>query len=123
MTPDPASDDLAARVAEFGPHPFLITSMPDGAPHVVSVVARLDDGRVWVNAGRTSRANVEAGPAATLLWPAPPGGDYSLILDGQATVIDAGPGEISLHPTRAVLHRVAGAGANLPSCVQILPTG
>jgi hypothetical protein len=117
---DKAFEGLAGHVADFGPHPFLITSMADGRPHVVSVPVRVEDGFLVVSAGRTSRANVAGHVAATLLWPAPQDGDYSLIVDGTGVVAEAVE-EITLSPTRAVLHRVAGSGNDLPSCVPVLP--
>lgn len=114
-----ALEELAARVVEYGPHPYLITAGGQGNPHVVSVTARMTDDHLVVEAGNTSRANVAASGAATLLWPAAPGGDYSLIVDGAGDVPDTGARALVLRPTRAVLHRVAGASADLPSCVRI----
>jgi len=115
-----ALEALAAQVAEFGDHPYLITVGADGRAHVVSVSASLDGAAIAVSAGRTSRANAEAQPAVTLLWPAPPGGPYSLIVDGVSGVSDS---ELTVRPTRAVLHRVADASADLPSCVRLEETG
>jgi hypothetical protein len=110
-------DALWKHVDEFGTPPYLVTTAADGRPHVVSVAARVDDGRFVLGAGNTTRANVAANPTATLLWGAPAGADYCLIVDGQAAELD---GElVAIQPTRAVLHRVAGASADLPSCVAI----
>jgi len=114
-----ALEALAAQMAEFGDHPYLITVGPDGRAHVVSVSSRLDGGQVAVSAGRTSRANAEARPAVTLLWPAAAGGPYSLIVDGEGALSDAESSALTIRPTRAVLHRVAGASPDLPSCVPL----
>ncbi len=110
---------LAARIAEFGPHPYLVTAGAQGGPHVVSVTARVDGDHLVVEAGNTSRANVAANAAATLLWPAPAGEDYSLIVDGEGEPPEAQDRPLVVRPTKAVLHRVANASDDLPSCIRI----
>jgi hypothetical protein len=118
MSVSVALDALQAQVDEFGNHPYVITVNAAGRAHVVSVCARLDGGTVIVSAGRTSRANVDSNATVTVLWPATPGGPYSLIVDGEGKV-DIDAEEIAITPTRAVLHRVADASADLPSCVPL----
>jgi hypothetical protein len=114
--------ELWDRIAEFGDMAFLITSSSDGRPHIVSVRVRAggesDGERVSLSAGNTSRTNAAANPAVSLLWSPVDGGDYALIADGDATVIDDG---ITITPGRAVLHRIATATGDGPSCVTILP--
>jgi hypothetical protein len=106
---------LAEQVAAFPGPPYLLTT-GGGPAHVVSVAARLEDGRFVVPAGRTTRANAGAQPAVTLLWAPEAGGPYSLIVDGEATV----DGDtVLVAPTRAVLHRVAGADDDLPTCREV----
>jgi hypothetical protein len=101
---------------DVGGDPYLVTVSAEGTAHVVSVQARLTGDRVVVGAGQTSRANVTSSGRATLLWPAPPGGDYSLIVDG---VAKTSADEVAVEPTRAVLHRVANASDELPGCIAI----
>jgi hypothetical protein len=113
-----ALDALQVQVDEFGNHPYLITVGAAGRAHVVSVRARFNGGTVFASAGRTSRANVDSNPTVTVLWPAASGGPYSLIVDGEGKV-DFDAEEIAIIPTRAVLHRVADASADLPSCVPL----
>ena len=60
-----------------------------------------------------------ANGSLTLLWPAPPGAPYALIVDGAARHVPS-DGVIAVRPTRAVLHRVAGADQSLASCVTVL---
>ena len=110
-----ALDELGRRVDEYGPTPFLVTTGAAGA-HVVSVAVAFDGRRFQLHAGRTSRANVEGRPSVTLLWPSPSGGPYGLIVDGTARVEGD---DIVVDPVRAVLHRLADAPADLPSCVRI----
>jgi len=62
--------------------------------------------------GRTTRANVAAHPSVTLVWPPADPSDYSLIVDGVASMRDD---ELAVAPTRAVLHR--------PAPPQAPPTG
>jgi len=116
-----AIEALTEKVAEFGPTPYLVTVGADGRAHVVSVRGRVEAALVRVSAGRTSRANVGVNPSVTLLWPAPAGGPYSLIVDGEVNPDDA-QDELVVRPTRAVLHRVADAPADLPNCVAVEDT-
>lgn len=114
-----AIDALKDKVAEFGRTPFLVTVGADGRAHVVSVRADVDAANLRVSAGRTSRANAGTNPSVTLLWPAPAGGPYSLIVDGEVDRVDDPEESLLIVPTRAVLHRVADASTDLPSCVAV----
>lgn len=113
-----ALDELARRLEEFGGHPFLVTTGADGRPHVVSITAHFDGAQFSFTAGKTSRTNLGTTGSLTLLWPGA-GGPYSLIVDGAAR-IDGD--EVTVTPTRAVLHRLAFAPDDLPSCIRIEPT-
>jgi 16S rRNA U1498 N3-methylase RsmE len=115
-----ALDRLAEQVDALGPGAFLITVGPEGKSHVVSILVRLEGDELLAEVGRTSRANLGSNPKATLLWAAPDGEPYSLIVDGTA---ELGTGDlIAVHPERAVLHRVASASPDLPSCIKLEPT-
>jgi hypothetical protein len=113
-----ALDELARRVEEFGDHPFLVTTSPEGKAHVVSVSAGFDGQRFSSRAGRTSRSNVAGGASVTLLWPGN-GGPYALIVDGEGEV--ERDEIVAITPARAVLHRLSDAPESLPSCVPIEP--
>ena len=115
-----ALDRLAEQVDKLGPSAFLISVAPEGKSHVVSVHVRLEGDELVAEVGRTSRANLGSNPQATLLWAAPADEPYSLIVDGTA---DLRTGDlIAVHPERAVLHRVASASTDLPSCIKLEPT-
>jgi hypothetical protein len=117
-----ALDELGRRLDELGSHPFLVTTSADRRAHVVSVTAPFDGSRFAVPAGRTSRANAAVNDAVTLLWPGA-GGPYALIVDGTAQVdADTDAEILMVTPTRAVLHRLADASDELPSCVRIEST-
>jgi hypothetical protein len=112
---------LADRLAEFGQRAYLLTVTDDHLPHVVSVEVGLSGDVLATSVGRRTAANLARQPTATLLWPPPgPGGEYSLIVD--VTAIDAaGEGPLSVRPTGAVLHRVAGAAGDGPTCLPVAP--
>jgi hypothetical protein len=112
-------EELEGRLADFGKVAFLVTTGGEGA-HVVSVAVAFDGERFSMSAGRSSRANVDAKASATLLWPSPDDGPYCLIVDGEARVHDD---DVLVDPTRAVLHRLADAPADLPSCVPLESSG
>jgi hypothetical protein len=113
--------ELHERVDDCGPRAFLVTVAEGGDAHVVSVVVRRDGDALAFDAGRTSRSNLAARPSATLLWPsrAFDDGEYSLIVDGDATVTGDGD-TVAVHPTAAVLHRIAGSAGGGPSCIRVL---
>jgi hypothetical protein len=113
-----ALDELARRVEEFGAYPFLVTAGAEGRPHVTSITARFDGAQFLFGAGKTSLANIQAGRSLTLLWSAV-GGPYCLIVDGTGRISGE---DVTLTPTRAVLHRLADAPADLPSCIRIEPS-
>jgi hypothetical protein len=115
---------LRDQIDSFGPQAFLVTVSPEGTPHVVSAVLRLQGDELAVEVGRTSRANATAHPVVTLLWSPGAGGEYSLIVDGTAEVDGDGgdgAGTVTIRPTAAVLHRIAGALGDGPGCVPVLP--
>jgi len=111
---------LAAEIARFGDVAFLVSAGADGRPHVVSARVTVAGGVLTMSAGRTSRRNLTAGPSATLLWPGEPGAEYCLLVDGAARVDDTAE-VVTIEPTGAILHRLAGASADLPYCAPVEP--
>lgn len=108
---------LGERLATYGDRAYLLSVTDEALPHAVSVQVRLDGEHLVTRVGRRTGANLVARPHATFLWPPPgAGGDYSLIVDGTA-VEPAGEGELAVRPTAAVLHRVAGAPGDGPTCL------
>lgn len=113
---------LDERLTEYGPRAYLLTVTDDHKPHAVSVIVRLDGEHLATSVGRRTAANLAERPDATFLWPpVGPDGEYSLIVDGTA-VAPAGEGPVSVQPTRAVLHRVAGAAGDAPTCLPVAST-
>jgi len=114
-------EKLQERLSEYGPIALLITVGDQRGPHVVSVRVEYQDGSLVAGAGRTTAANVTASPAVTAVWPALGGGDYCLIVDGAGRVEGSGDGQqVRIEPSRAVLHRVASAEGDGPSCITVL---
>ena len=112
---------LADHLADFGPIAYLVTVGPSGRPHVVSVRPELDGQHVRTGAGRTTLANVGTTPEVTILWPAPPGGGYGLIVDGLAVALagDDGP-VLEIRPGSAVLHRTPEGDPAGPTCATVV---
>jgi len=112
--------ELHEQIEACGPQAFLVTVSDVGDAHLVSVVVRRDGEALAFDAGRTSRANLAARATATLLWPSRSfdNGEYSLIVDGDGVI---GDGDVVVvHPTAAVLHRIAGSTGGGPSCIRVL---
>jgi hypothetical protein len=109
---------LSDRVAEYGANAYLVTVGDDGAPHVTSTEVALDGAQLALRVGKRTASNLSDRAAATLLWPAPSGAAYSLLVDVTATEpVAAGP--CTLRPDAAVLHRVAGAAGDGPTCLAV----
>jgi hypothetical protein len=107
-------DDLRAEITKRGDAAFVITV--GTSPHVVSARIAWDGDALTGGAGSTTAKNIAALPVVSLLWPAS-FDDYSLIVDGTATVAD---GVLRVEPTRAVLHRSAAAAGDGPTCITVV---
>ncbi len=98
----------------FGTTPMLLSTDDDGRPRA-SVTALTWAGTVaTARTGRRSLANAGVRPLVSLLWPAPPGERFALLVDGTATgtTPDADPregGYVTVEATRAILHVVERA--------------
>lgn len=117
---------LAERLEDFGPVAYLVSVDDDGRPHVVAVEPVLDGDRILAGAGRRTAANLAERAACTLLWPAPAGSGYGLLVDGVAEVVgDPVDRRLVVRPTGAVLHRTPAGDPSSPSCVAVPtePTG
>lgn len=102
---------LAELATTIGGYPvaYLLTVSDDGRVHAVQAHPSIDGDHLRVRGlGRRSLANAGERPSLTLLWPTPTDGGYSLIVDGEAELLDDG---MRVAPARAVLHRAAAAPA------------
>ncbi|MGB8861496.1 MAG: hypothetical protein WCC60_19735, partial [Ilumatobacteraceae bacterium] len=96
-------DDLAATLAAY-PWGYLVTVGDEVRAHLLAVPTDLRDGVLHASAGRSTRANLAVRPEATMVFPHPTAGGYSLLLDGTALV--AGDA-VTFTPLHAILHRPA----------------
>ena len=108
-------DELQRASADYG-FAYLLTSSAAGkAPHAVAVQPVVADDHIRVDGlGRRTRANADACAAVALVWVPATIGQYSLIVDGQASP-GAGDGLV-IRPTRAVLHRPAPGSVEDSAC-------
>src|SRR5262249_42629019 len=108
---------LRAAVDERGTSAYLLTVGDDASPHAVHVSIRWEDHTLVAEVGARSAANAVARPSVSLLFPLRDAGDYSLIVDGTASIAptDRG-GTVHVTPTRAILHRAAVVPAASTSC-------
>jgi hypothetical protein len=114
-------DALAAQMGVYGPVAFVVTTSSDGRPHTVSVRVELAGDVLRAAVGRTTATNAAARPAVTVLWPPATDPRYSLIVDADA-VVDGTPGVdavLAMTPGRAVQHRQADVGGDVPSCIPV----
>lgn len=112
---------LAEQLAVYGDVAYVVTTSDDGRPHTVSARVDLVDGALRAPVGRTTAINVGARPAVTVLWAPADDPRYSLIVDAAGRV-EGTPGEdavVVLVPTRAVQHRQADAGSEVPNCIPV----
>ena len=119
-------DRLLETAGGFGAVPMLLTTDDDGRPRASAVSLTWDGGTARVRAGHRSVANADRRPLVSLLWPAPPGDRFALLVDGEVVGTehdpepDAGPGTagpgagrrakpggfITVRSTSAILHVV-----------------
>jgi hypothetical protein len=96
-------DELEERLSQY-PWGYLVSVRDDGRAQSLAVPTRLIDGALTATIGRGTAANVKARPSVTMLFPGASGEEFSLIVDGDASVDDD---RIAITPTWAVLHRPA----------------
>ena len=110
-----AIEDIPSAIAAQIGWCYLLTVSDDGQARVLAVAPTAnDDGTLRFSAGRGTAANATARPSVTLVFPPADPHAMSLIIDGTATVTNAGTNagtdagtEVSVTPTWAVMHRSA----------------
>jgi hypothetical protein len=98
-----ALPDLPATLDEY-PWGYFMTVTDDLRAHALAVPTVWRDGALQLDGGNGTRAAAVSRPNVTMVFPSPSPGEYSLIVDGTATVHEDG---IMFTPTWAVLHRPA----------------
>jgi hypothetical protein len=107
---------LQAAVKERGAGAYVMTVSADGRPHVTYGPVRWEGEGLSAEIGASTARNAQARPLVTLLFPVRSADDYSLIVDGVATV-DPARRRLFLAPTRAVLHRPGAPPDPTSSCM------
>ena len=95
--------ELTKVLADY-PWGYFTTVGADQRAHSLAVPTVYRDGLLHIDAGKSSRRNLEVCAEVSMVFPHPQPGGYSLIIDGPATVSD---GEVSMRPMHAILHRPA----------------
>ena len=108
-------EKLLEVASGFGTTPMLLTADQDGRPRAAAASVVWDGEVATVRAGRRSLANAGVRPLVSLLWPAPPGERFALLVDGvaESTMPDADPGHggvITVRATNGILHVVDRPG-------------
>lgn len=101
------------------PYAYLITVDDGYRAHTVTVEPELRGAALDVGliGGRTQQ-NLARRRDVTLLWPPSEAGGYSLIVDGEAAVSEAGDAvRLTVVPTRALLHRDADSPEAAKGCL------
>lgn len=96
-------DELADALAQR-PWGYLLTVRDDGRAQTLALPTVWRDGALVGEVGRSTATNVVARPNVTWVFPGATGEEFSLIVDGDATVEEA---TVVVRPTWAVLHRPA----------------
>lgn len=95
--------DLGSALVSY-PWGYLVTVGDDMRAHSLAVPTNFDGTSLRVGGGRTARRNVGSRPDVTMVFPHPAAGEYSLIVDGTASVDGD---DVVVVPSHAVLHRPA----------------
>jgi hypothetical protein len=107
-------EELLAVASRFGTVPMLLTADGNGRPRASAVSVTWDGEVATVRAGHRSVANAAERPLVSLLWPAPPGERFALLVDGEAEGTRPDPaqegpkagGYVTVRATRGILHVV-----------------
>jgi len=112
-------EELLGVASGFDTIPMLLSADPDGRPRASAVTVLWDGETARVRAGHRSVANSAERPLVSLLYPAPPGQRFALLINGDVTGTEADPegsldprakrgGYVTLRATSAILHVVDG---------------
>jgi hypothetical protein len=111
MTERVELEKLLEVASGFGTVPMLLTTDGDGRPRASAVSVGWVGTDARVRAGRKSVANAAERLLVSLLWPAPPGERFALLVDGTVTATEPDPdpragGLVTVRTTSGILHVV-----------------
>jgi len=107
-------EKLLEVAAGFETVPLLLTTDDDQRPRAAAVAVAGDGEVATIRAGHRSIANAGKRELVSLLWPAPPGDRFALLVDGTVEHTAPDPaeegarsgGSVTMRATRAILHVV-----------------
>ncbi|WP_040494139.1 hypothetical protein [Ilumatobacter nonamiensis] len=103
-------DVLEAKTREYG-WAYLLTVGDDQRTKIVAGTPEWHEGVMCFDAGRGSARNARSRPSVTVAFPPIEPDGYTLIVDGEAMVVDSGDApRVHVSPSGGVLHRPAEAG-------------
>jgi hypothetical protein len=105
-------EKLLSVASGFGTVPMFLTTDGDGRPRASAVSVEWDGTVARVRAGRKSVANAVERSLVSLLWPAPPGERFALLVDGTVAATEPDPdpaagGYVDVRATNGILHVVS----------------
>lgn len=102
-------NELEAASADYGDTAYAVVNSAEGAPRVTHVRVRFDGESIEILLGRGAASAARANPTMSLVWPATADQSMSLIVDGQAEVMEEPASEtaVRMRATGAVRHRPA----------------
>jgi hypothetical protein len=109
-------EKLLEVASGFGTAPMLLSTDEDGRPRASVVSVSWDGAVATVRAGHRSVTNAAVRPLVSLLWPAPPGDRFALLVDGEVTSATPDSGEeksggvVVVQATSGILHAVDQPG-------------
>jgi hypothetical protein len=112
-------DQLLEVASGFKTVPMLLSADSDGRPRASAVTVLWDGESARVRAGHRSVDNAAQRPLVSLLYPAPPGERFALLVNGEVTGTESDGGDsldprakrggyVVLRATSAILHVVDG---------------
>jgi hypothetical protein len=117
MNIEVALGKLRTAVSERGAGAYVLTVAEDGFPHSVYLPVSWIGNELVAEVGARTAANATARPKASVLFPVRSEDDYSLIVDGTATVESSErEHRIRVAPTRAVFHRAGPPADPASTC-------
>jgi hypothetical protein len=102
-------DEVGTVAAGQAPFAYLLTVSDDASAHAVAITPNIGTDTITCDAGNRSCANARQRPNVSLLWPPARPDDYSLIVDGRASVEGS---TVTITPERGVRHRPAPGGGS-----------
>lgn len=118
-------EKLLEVAGRFGTAPMLLTVDDDGRPRAAAVSVSWDGVHAMVRVGRRSLHNAAERSLVSLLWPAPAGERFALLVDGEVVTTEpeatpeaaptdgghgkGGGGVVVVRATSGILHVVSSA--------------